>query len=101
MALYVVPRPDPKPEKTLRDADFEGALDDTVPDGYLGTPSEFDDLEDTQPMILLGSEDEFSDAPTLPDVRVLFDPPADDWHWERVLRAVAEAVRRVFAHQAG
>jgi hypothetical protein len=101
MALYVVPRPDPKPEPALRDADAESAFDDTIPEGVIGAPLDVDELEDTQPMMVLDVEDEFSDAPTMPDIRRVLHGPLDDRHWERVLRAVADAVRRVFAHQAG
>jgi hypothetical protein len=70
---------------------------------------DIDELEDTQPSILWPDrDDEFWDAPTLPGFRmrsdgsVVYDDAVtsscDDEHqWDRVLRAVAVAVKRVFA----
>jgi hypothetical protein len=73
------------------------------------TLEDIDELEDTQPSVLWPDrDDEFWDAPTIPGFRmradgsVVYDDSvkaADDaeQQWDRVLRAVAVAVRRVFA----
>jgi hypothetical protein len=74
------------------------------------TLEDIDELEDTQPSVLWwpDRDDDFWDAPTIPGFRmradgsVVYDDSAksagdDDEKWDRVLRAVAVAVRRVFA----
>ncbi len=67
------------------------------------------ELEDTQPSVLWwpDRDEDFWEAPTIPGFRmradgsVVHDASAksagDDETWDRVLRAVAVAVRRVFA----
>jgi len=73
------------------------------------TLEDIDDLEDTQPSVFWPDrEDEFWDAPTIPGLRmradgsVVFDDSVTsegdaERQWDRVLRAVAVAVRRVFS----
>jgi hypothetical protein len=68
------------------------------------------EFEDTQPSVVLpDDDDDFSDAPTIPGFRLRAyglierDRHASerdvlhDGQWDRVLRAVAAAVKRVFA----
>ena len=73
------------------------------------TLEDIDEFEDTQPSVFLpDADDEFGDAPTLPGFRlrsdgaVAFDERADelmadDGQWQRALRAIAVAVKRVLA----
>jgi hypothetical protein len=91
MSLYVVPRPNPEAQRTPRDAD---ELDDTLPDATLVGPLDVDENEDTQPAATLEFPQDFWDAPTIPDLSMPA-PDADAGSWQRVLRAVAEAVRDV------
>jgi hypothetical protein len=90
----------------LRNVDAAGA--DTLPEPFeqpVPLP-DFDD-EDTQPSVLLpDADDEFADAPTIPGftwradgslARELDDGALAEGQWDRVLRAVAVAVKRVFA----
>jgi hypothetical protein len=76
-------------------------------------PLEVDELEDTQPSVVLPeADDDFCDAPTIPGFRLRSDgslehagaePDLDalrEGNWDRVLRAVALAVKRVFASHA-
>ena len=74
--------------------------EDTVPRAFVGVPLDVDELEDTLPSILAPDFDpELFEAPTQPDLSMNLNVAMDDRQWERVLRAVGEAVRRVFAHQ--
>lgn len=75
------------------------------------TLEDIDEFEDTQPSVLLPDEmidEDFGEAPTVPVFRVRSDGSVerhresaalvrDDGQWDRVLRAVAVAVKRVFA----
>jgi hypothetical protein len=96
MRLHAIP--DPRID-TVRDTDPDARLDDTVPQTFVGGPLlDVDELEDTQPSLMAPNlEEDFFDAPTQPDLRFNVEPRVDDHHWERVLHAVSEAVRRVFA----
>jgi len=74
--------------------------DDTVPRAFAGVPLDVDELEDTLPSVLAPDFDaELFEAPTQPDLSMNLNLAMDDRQWERVLRAVGEAVRRVFAQQ--
>src|SRR5690348_7616697 len=92
------------------------ALADTLPEALVPSDEEpfqdpfADELEDTQPSLVLpDAEDDFADAPTIPGfqwradgtvARQLDDQggeTAAEGQWDRVLRAVAVAVKRVFA----
>jgi len=88
-------------------ASFADTLPEPLPEAV--PQPEFDD-EDTQPSLgFPNAEDDFSDAPTIPrftlrtDGSVIRELDARDGHslsegqWDRVLRAVAIAVKRVFA----
>ncbi len=96
MRLHAFPEPR---IDTTRDTDPDTRLDDTMPQAFVGEPLlDVDELEDTQPSLMAPDlDDDFFDAPTQPDLRFDMEPPVDDHHWERVLHAVAGAVRRVFA----
>ncbi|HTQ04143.1 MAG TPA: hypothetical protein VMI54_09805 [Polyangiaceae bacterium] len=67
--------------------------------------ADIDEFEDTEPSVFLPSEEEFTDAPTVPGFRLRSGAgeyggspsTRDDGHWERTLRTVAQAVKRVFA----
>jgi hypothetical protein len=73
---------------------------EAVPRSLEGAPLDVDELEDTQPSFLAPYlDEEFFDAPTQPDLRVHLGHGTNDQQWERVLRAVSQAVRRVFANQ--
>jgi hypothetical protein len=83
------------PAEARSDARIEAA-----PPAVEGAPLDVDELEDTQPSFLAPYlDEEFFDAPTQPDLRVHLGHGTNE-QWERVLRAVAQAVRRVFANQA-
>jgi hypothetical protein len=85
------------------------ALADTLPDTFVPSDEDplTDELEDTQPSLILpDAEDDFADAPTNPGfqwradgtvARALADHAGAEGQWDRVLRAVAVAVKRVFA----
>ncbi len=75
------------------------------------TLEDIDEFEDTQPSVLLpDADDDFGDAPTLPGFGVRargsfqfggsIATAGDDGQWDRALRAVAVAVKRVFASHA-
>jgi hypothetical protein len=81
------------------------ALADTLPQPFSqpDPQPDFDD-EDTQPSLGFPSEDDFSDAPTIPGFTLRADGSVirerhelGEGQWDRVLRAVAIAVKRVFA----
>ena len=102
MRPHLVPSsPAPEPD-TERDLTRYAAFADTHPDLARAE----NELEDTQPCGTLPFDDDaFFDAPTLPgvDMEEVFASPAAphasvrDGQWDRVLAAVAHAVRRVFA----
>lgn len=76
-------------------------------------PADCDEIDDTQPSIVLpDADEEFWDAPTVPGFHLraggsverdlVEQGAAADGQWDKVLRAVAVAVRRVFAsHSIG
>jgi len=105
------PHVDPSSSAALPDTERDtarfSAFADTIPDTLPALADADAELEDTQPSGTLPPlEDEaFSDAPTLPGVHFAPSEPnalpahasVRDGHWDRVLAAVALAVRRVFA----
>lgn len=66
-------------------------------------PGDIDEFEDTQPSVLLpDADDDFCDAPTIPGFNLRADGSLERerdgaYRWDRALRAVALAVKRVFA----
>jgi hypothetical protein len=99
--LHAVTRSDASARCTpSADAKPDARVEAAAPQGLDAALLDVDELEDTQPSFLAPYlDEEFFDAPTQPDLRVHLGGATDDQQWERVLRAVAEAVRRVFANQ--
>ena len=107
MRPHIVPSSSAALPDTERDPARFSAFADTIPDTLPALADANAELEDTEPSGTLPplDEDAFFDAPTLPGVHLAPSEPralpphasVRDGHWDRVLAAVALAVRRVFA----
>lgn len=111
MPADVAPSSSTSPQVTERNSARYAALADTLPDTAPALADADSELDDTLPSGTLPPFDDegFSEAPTLPGVQLAAlegrerpDARASvrDGQWDRVLSAVAHAVRRVFANHS-
>jgi hypothetical protein len=107
MRPHVIPSTHSAPDTERRRAE-RSAFADTQPDFAPAFDDDDGELEDTQPSIGLPplADEAFYDSPTLPGIQLQpvatgdhegSPGPLRDGQWDRVLAAVAHAVRRVFA----
>jgi hypothetical protein len=106
MRPHLIPSTPSAPDIERRSAE-RPAFADTLPD-FAPAFDDDGELEDTQPSIGLAppADEAFYDSPTLPGIQLHPAAAGDhdgrpgavrDRQWDRVLAAVAQAVRRVFA----
>lgn len=111
MHPYASPSSPVSEPQSQRDSARYAALRDTLPDPVPALADADSELDDTLPSGTLPSleEEAFYEAPTLPGAQVAaFTSPEPavpktsvrDAQWDRVLAAVAHAVRRVFANHS-